>query len=146
MTATYEKRGVRFMYPANWQISEDNASPSQLGVSVQSPGSGFWSLTRYPAATDPASLVEQVVTTMRAEYDTLESIETPQSLDDVACISRELNFYCLDLLVTAVASSFPCEDHVFVVLCQAENREFEELREVFRAITLSLVRAATDVQ
>ena len=129
------------MYPANWQVSEEDASVSQLGVSVQSPGSGFWSLSRYPSPEDPTYLVEQVVGTMRTEYDSLEAVESRQMLDGVECVVREMNFYCLDLLVTALVTSFVWREQVFVVLCQAENREFEELREVFQAMTLSLLRA-----
>jgi hypothetical protein len=50
-----------------------------------------------------------------------------------------MEFYCLDLLVTARARAVRTDRATYLVLCQAESREFERLLPVFETITLSLL-------
>lgn len=143
MPATYQNLGVHFLYPENWTVTEEQASEPPLGMTLECPGGGFWSLAIYITPVDPAELVHQVCETMRQEFETFESARADCTIEGVAAVGVEMNFYCLDLLVTAKAQSFQIADKKFLVLYQAENREFDELEPVFGAITLSLLRGAT---
>ena len=53
MPAVYEKLGVRFLYPENWQITDEELDGWPQSVSVQSPGSAFWSLHVYSSEIAP---------------------------------------------------------------------------------------------
>lgn len=121
---------------------EEQASEPPLGVTIECPGGGFWSLALYTAAVDPVELVSQACDAMRQEYETFESARADSLIEGIATVGFEMNFYCLDLLVTARAQAFQIADTTCLVLYQAENREFDELEPVFGAITLSLLRGA----
>ena len=44
MVATYERHGIRFLYPENWDLQEDSRGADTQCVTLQSPGGGFWML------------------------------------------------------------------------------------------------------
>jgi hypothetical protein len=52
----------------------------------------------------------------------------------------ELNFYCLDFLITAHVLSLRSPQGQLAVLYQAENRDFDGLQPVFDAISASLLQ------
>jgi hypothetical protein len=51
----------------------------------------------------------------------------------------DLNFYCLDLTNTAQVRTLATPAAIYLILCQAEDREWNELAPVFAAITTSFV-------
>ena len=52
----------------------------------------------------------------------------------------DLNFYCLDLTNTAQVRTLTTPDAIYLILCQAEDREWDEVAPVFDAMTTSFVR------
>ena len=55
----------------------------------------------------------------------------------------ELNFYCLDLLVTTLLIGLQSADMTVLLVYQGENRDFEMLRSVFDAISVELAARAS---
>ena len=55
-------------------------------------------------------------------------------------VGYDLNFYCLDLTNTAQIRAFRRNEKIYLVLFQAEDREYEHIEPVFRAMTRSLVQ------
>ncbi len=140
MPAVYDKHGVRFMYPENWRVTDEVAGGSHHEVSLQTPGGGFWSLHVYAQPAEPEAVTEEVVKSMRQEYDSLEAQTASETIADEQAVGYDMDFFCLDLLVTARARAFLHDAKTFLILYQAENREFDEVEPVFRAITASLFR------
>jgi hypothetical protein len=140
MQADFEQFGIRFQYPDNWTLEAEDLLQGQGSVSVYSPGGGFWSVTVHDPSQEPADLVDAVVDTMRNMYEELDAEETVETVAgrDVPCC--EMNFYYLDLTSTATVRVIPSPRANFLVLCQAEDREFAELENVFAAMTASLVK------
>ena len=58
MPSTYDKLGVRFLYPDNWILDEEDAPNGNPSVTVQSPGGAFWSLAIHSPTTDPEELAQ----------------------------------------------------------------------------------------
>ncbi|MEX0711299.1 MAG: hypothetical protein WD278_03050 [Pirellulales bacterium] len=139
MTADYEKLGIHFRYPENWTLDESDALEGQDSVSVYSPAGAFWSVTLHPPATDPQMLVDAALKAMRQEYDELDAETVRETVAGRELLGCDMNFYCLDLTNTAVVRSFGTEHATYLVFCQADDREFEAVEPVFRAITLSLL-------
>ena len=54
-----------------------------------------------------------------------------------------MNFYCLDFLVTSQVRALRHGHAVYLLTYQAEDREFDQLADVFRAITASMLAAET---
>lgn len=144
MTARYEKLGVQFRYPANWQITDEDAVSWPRTVSLQSPGGGFWSLMVYRSDdTDPSELTEEVLSTMRKEYDGLEASEILEQFEDVNATGYDMHFHCLDFVVNARVLGVRVGQQILLMIWQAEDRDFEQLEPVFRAITTSLFQASS---
>lgn len=143
MSTVYQNLGVRFDFPENWQISEEHASGWPRSVTIQPPGTGFWLLQVHEAA-EPRELTQHVLQTMRAEYPELEADSFLEMIEATEVVGFDLNFYCLDLLIGAQTRSLRLGPLTLLILCQAEDREFDKLEPVFRAMLISLLRHARE--
>ncbi len=141
MPAVYEKMGIRFMYPDNWTLDEEEALHGNQSVSVYSPQGAFWSIALHPAAADPGELAVAALRTLKAEYEDTEAEVASEQIGGRPLSGYDLNFFYLDFTNTALIRSFRTPEATCLVLCQAEDREFEALAPVFRAITTSLLSA-----
>lgn len=139
MTAHYDKFGAKFLYPENWSINDEQLDEWPRSVSVQSPGSAFWQLNVYPERTNPILLCNEVVEVLRQEYEGLEQFAIDEEIEGHALIGYDLNFYCLDLLVTARVRGFYSGTQTYLIVGQAESREYDEQTLVFDAMTRSLL-------
>jgi hypothetical protein len=139
MIATFSGLGVRFQYPGNWQVSQDGDCDFPLSVSVHSPTGAFCSIAIYPLDEDPHQAARRFSETLLEEYEDIEVFEvTPHEADNRVDGEFELNFYCLDFLITARIVGFRTTQHTLVILSQAESREFDDLQPVFQAIQKSM--------
>lgn len=139
MTAEFKELGFQFLYPENWTVTREASQAYPRSVTVQSPSGAFWSVTAdQPPVGD---LVQRVGEAIANEYEETEVHEVQRKVGPLEMEGQELNFYCLDLLVTAQV--FGCEKNglALAILMQAENREFEELSRVFDAMTCSLLKS-----
>jgi hypothetical protein len=142
MSAVYENFGVSFMYPENWQLA-DESGPQDAGpktISVHSPSGAFWSLQVCDPPADPQSLADQFKLTMAAEYEGLEAFAAAEEVADLSLLGYDMDFYCLDFVISANVRAARVGQRVYVISCQAETREFDELSPVFKAMTISLLR------
>jgi hypothetical protein len=139
MPAVYDKMGIRFLYPDNWTLDESEALSGNRSVSVFSPGGAFWTIVLHAADADPRDLAAQALETLKAEYNDAEVETVTEQISEVSLSGYDLNFFCLDFTNTALIRGFRTASASCLVLCQAEDREFEQLGPVFRAITTSLI-------
>ena len=136
--STYERFGIHFRYPTNWQLQEEQDEGWPVSVVVQSPATAFWSLSLYRKLLPPETLAQEVLDALRSEYADIEVESVAARNPQQSGLCYELRFYCLDLVVAACLEVFDHADHTFVILSQAEDREFEQGRMVFDAITASI--------
>lgn len=139
MTACFDKSGIRFLYPENWHITDEEFSRDGFSLSVQSPESGFWSLNVYEPERDPDSLAEAVLKSMTGEYEGIESSAWAERFGEIESRGYDMCFYCLDFVVDSRVMAARALGRTVLILWQAEDREFERLEPVFRAMTLSLL-------
>ncbi len=140
MPAKCELPGLQFQYPENWTLNEEELEARRESVTVYSPSGAFWSVARYPRSSDPTELALAAVNAMRQEYDSLESHETQETTGGHTLVGYDLYFYCLDMTNTAQVLTTTTGDSTYVVFHQAEDRDFEQVGPVFRAILTSLLR------
>ena len=138
MPGVYDKFGVKFLYPDNWQIVEEEGNDWPKTVTVQSPDGAFLSLYIYEWGVNLRDLVREAVEAMKQEYEDIEAEEILQPTDG-SDYGYNLDFYCLDLVITAQIRGALVPGKALVWQCQAENREFDKCELVFRAITTSLL-------
>jgi hypothetical protein len=138
MPATYDKAGLTFQYPDNWEVADDTDDMPRT-ISIQSPSGAFWSVDLHPFSVDTDYLLEQMLAAMQAEYEDIEVDRVEDETVGAASLGYDLTFYCLDFLVACQIRCFRHGHAVYVMTYQAEDREFDQLKDVFRAITTSML-------
>ena len=138
MTGKYERSGVRFLYPENWEVAQDQSDKETRSVLVQAPSGAFWSVDLCIQAMNDHDLAEQVLDTMKQEYTDLESEAVTDQIGGQAATGYNMQFYCMDLVVTARVRAVRTSVGTLVLFYQAEDREFGQLEPVFRAISESM--------
>jgi hypothetical protein len=142
MPVTFDNLGISFQYPDNWQLDEEEIRAGQSAVTVFSPGGGFWSVALHGgSAVDPAHMAQAALDTMRKEYEELDAEPVHDLIAGHALVGFDLNFFCLDLTNTACIRSLRAGGTTYTVFYQAEDREYEEIAPVFRAMTLTLLQS-----
>ncbi len=141
MPAIYDNSDVRFLYPENWSLTDEEKEEWPRSVTLQSPSSAFLTLLTYPSPQSPNQLALDAVSAMREAYEEVESEEVFEKIGATDTVGYNMDFIYLDFIVRAEVRSFSHGNRTFVVLCQAETREFDEMASVFRAITISLLRS-----
>ena len=144
MPARFDKLGISFLYPENWTLDDTDAVLGRRSVTVYSPGGAFWSVAIHSGTADPLKLAAAVVETMKKEYSGVEVDEAAETVAGRELIGYDLAFYYLDLINTAVVRSVRVGPSTYTIYCQAEDREFDQLQMVFRAMTTSLVSGLID--
>ncbi len=142
MVATYDRLGVRFLYPDNWKVQEENLQPRTRCVTLQSPGSGFWMLQILQTGESPERLAAEVLRSFKEDYDEIEVAPADEEIQGTPSVGYDMQFYCLDFVVSSSVRSFLLFDRVYVLLFQAEDSEFDRIEPVFQAITVSLIQEA----
>jgi len=143
MPARCDRPGLSFQYPENWSIEEDDPSPEIESVTVQSPGSGFLTISRHTRAADPNQLADAAVKAVRDEYPTAETHRASQLLAGRDAVGYDVHFDCLDLMGLAKVRSLRFAGATYIIFAQAEDREFDAIEPVFMAITVSLLNELT---
>ncbi len=140
MVGTYDRLGVRFMYPENWTLADDDNDQLPRTVSVQAPTGAFWSIDIHPFSVDPQQLLMQFEAAMRGEYPDLEVHPAEEEIAEEQAIGLDMFFLCLDFVISSQVRIFRRGHATYLINCQAEDREFDSLRPVFAAITFSFFR------
>lgn len=137
----FDRFGLAFDHPDNWAVDTSDSEGRFATVTVYSPGGAFWSVSGHAAGGEPAELVDGVVAEMRREYRELDVEAAEETIAGHRLTGCDLNFYCLDLTNTAQVRTLVTAGAVYLILCQAEDREWSDVSRVFAAITWSFVAA-----
>lgn len=146
MTKTYQGLGLSCMYPENWSLTEDTDDGRIVGFTIESPTSAFMTVTEYPWTVAPREALEQAQDIMKSEYDNIEYDEIDPELEldgQPLADSRasDANFYYLDLLVFSSFVSFTVDRKTYLVQIQSEDRDYEGLEMVFKAMLVSMLKS-----
>ncbi len=145
MAAVFDRFGIRFSYPENWRLEEEEAIEWPRSVSVESPIGAFWNLMVHPAGTDIEEVAQVTLDALRGEYEQAEFQPVWDKIEGRPVKGFDVQFFFLDLVIEAQVRAFALEAATVVVLCQGEDRDFQQLEAVFQAMTLSLARESTGV-
>jgi hypothetical protein len=135
----FDRFGLSFDYPDNWSVDLGDSAGQHAAVTVYAPGGGFWAVSGHAAGGDAAELAAAVERQMREEY---RDLDAEAAEDDVAgrrLPGIDFNFYCLDLTNTAQLRTLTLPGSIYLLFCQAEDRDWEQVAPVFAAMTASFV-------
>jgi hypothetical protein len=137
MAAVYEDDGIRFRFPENWRLEQDEAGGGTT-ISVMSPDTAFWSLTVHEASVAPEAAAQAALVALREEYATLDAEHVSEPFGRWQAVGHDVHFLCLDLTNSCWIRAFQTPRHTLLVLYQANDLELETSEPVLRAIGQSL--------
>jgi hypothetical protein len=146
MPAVYQDFGVRFLYPENWSVLDEETDEWPRTVTLQSQETGFWTLQAYPPQFDAKQAVLAVINSIRDVYPDLEVLPAKQTVGDAEAKGVDIAFFYLDLLVEARIRTVKTPAALLLWHYQAESREFDRVEAVFQAIATSLLQSHVSVQ
>ncbi|MCP3696933.1 MAG: hypothetical protein GY917_32375 [Planctomycetaceae bacterium] len=144
MPLNYQQNGIQFLYPDNWKIIDEQSVSNPPSVTLQSPGTGYWSLTIYPDSYHPEQLAQEAVDAIQEEYGTVEIDPVTCNYGDQLASGYHMAFYCLDLIVNAQAMALRVGSQTVLFVYQAEDSEFRKLDPVFKALAVSVLNHVND--
>lgn len=119
---------------------DDADADLPFSVSVEAPdGNAFWSLHVYERDADPDELLKETVSNLNQTYPDLEISSYPGDFPNQVVAGLETMFYCLDFLVRVRLQVVSLETYQILLWFQAEDRDFDRLELVFKAISTSLL-------
>ena len=142
MVAVYDREGIRFAYPENWVVSDEAMEAPVRVVMLQSPGTAFWTLAVHPDDKGPRTVAAEALRMLRDEYDDVEYESMEETWESVEVVGYDIHFFYIEMLVACRLRAFRSAGRTWLVWWQAEDREFESIEEVFRAMSTSVLRAS----
>ena len=136
MLADYQTDGLRFEYPSDWDLTEEQR-PDGLSVTVSSAGTAFCSFLLMPDRPAVATVLETALAAFQEAYDEIDSESVECRLASRATHGLDVDFYCLELLNTAWLRAFRTGRYTVFVLFQSGFDE-PDARPIFDAICASL--------
>ena len=76
MPHEFDKLGIRFAFPDNWSLEEQQVDDAS-SVTVSSPGGAFWWLAVHPPSTDAKSGSQTARTRVAARWAFCRSVDDP---------------------------------------------------------------------
>ena len=139
MIPRYQSNLRSFAYPENWKLTDSDQEHLPREISVESPEGTLWVMHAFAPGTDPQLLIDETIASFQQNYEDFEWAEaaTKLSIPPTRCI--QAHFFCLDFLVTAQIMVFTHTPLTYLVIHQAESRQFEKTASVMEAITTSLI-------
>lgn len=137
MEGQYDRHGMKFAYPTNWQLDETE-SEDEITVSVTNGDTSFWSITLLLDGLSPTEVLDTALNAFREEYGEVDEYPADDELCDHPTRCVDIEFVCLELINSACLRAFRTDRHTVFVLFQATDEEMEETRQVMQAISASL--------
>lgn len=135
--AVCDSDGVRFEYPEGWTLSREERG-HDVTLHIETDGTAFWSLTMLTSRPTAQEAVDAVIAAFEEEYRDVDVYDGPELVVEGPTAICELDFVCLDLVVSAVVQAEMTTEFTALVIYQGESREFEDLRPQFAQIAASL--------
>ena len=137
-TEVYEDHGVRFEYPADWQLEDSEDGPVTT-VEVQAPsGLAFAWVRTDESCPDPADVADEVLAAMRQEYPDLDAAPALEPLHEHVATGFDVEFFSLDVTNGATIRCFRTLHRTVLVFGQWSDLGEEDLPDLIRGLFQSV--------
>jgi len=122
------------------QFAQPGGAEQGGHVIVSSPHTAFWHLSRRPGGVALEPLFDEALSALRTEYERIEVEPASDNVEGFTLTGYNVSFFCMDLISTCWLRGFAARGTTYLLMCQAEDREFVEVCPVFRAMLASVLR------
>jgi hypothetical protein len=137
MEEIYEGHGIRFRYPAYWELTEQEDDEA-TSVTVASPETSFWSISLFQDGPTPQQVLDLAVEAFQEEYAEADVYPSTARIGKRAGMARDVDFVCFELINSAFLRSFQTDRFTVLVLYQGFDAELETTRPLLETISASL--------
>lgn len=138
MLGVYDDRGIRFEYPANWDLEVTDEGKITT-VSIQSPGGlAFALVTVDDSCPAPAEVADQALLAMREEYPTLDVAPALETINGHNAVGHDVEFISLDMTNACAIRCFRTPRRTVLVFGQWSDLETEDSSAIIRDVRNSL--------
>lgn len=143
-THIYEKHGVRFDYPASWEIEETlDGEVASVAVSIPD-GLGFVVITTDPTCPDPNLASAEALEALREEYPNLDSTQVMEVINGQTTVGHDVEFFTLDMTNSASIRCFRTPRRTVLCFGQWSDLGDEATAEHVRSILQSIEETEGD--
>lgn len=133
----YHNHGISFAYPPAWEL-EESGTPEAITITLSTGQTGFWSITIMPDRPRPEDVMKTSLEAFQESYPELDRYPSTGKLAGQPFLKEEIEFVCHDLINTAELTTLRNGRVTVLIMCQYYDREEDELKPLFDAITDSL--------
>jgi hypothetical protein len=137
MTRLFRHEGLSFRYPLGWELEREETDDSWT-VTLQGPGTAFMTITMNEDIVPLEQMAQEVLDALRSDYPGLEAEPCVEPLAGQMAVGHNIQFFSLDLTNTCRTRSFHSDQGTVLVLCQANDLDWEESEPAFKAVCASL--------
>lgn len=139
----FDRHGISFPFPEHWELTEQEQDEMYV-VNVNSPGTAFWSVALFRDRPEPDAVLDTALAAFRNDYPDLDIYRVDDEMLSQPAMGYDLEFFCLELLNTAHVRSFLARDFTVLVMCQADDTEWDAAYEMFLKISGGLICEMSD--
>jgi hypothetical protein len=136
-TVTYDDHGIRFEYPADWELEVTDDGP-RTTVALQSPGPAFAFVSVDETCPAPDEEAECALEAMREEYPSVDASPADELIGGHRAVGHDLEFFSLDMAVSCSIRCFRTPSRTVLVFGQWSDVEGEDSESAIRALRRSL--------
>jgi hypothetical protein len=137
MPSRFERSGIRFQYPTDWQL-ETVQNDAGWTANLQTPGVGFMFITLDTASDYPGDLVDISKDAMEEEYPNAESTTVVDNHLQRPVFGYDLEFFTLDMLNWCAIRSLTAPEGALLVFAQCPDLERASFEQHFQKVWKSL--------
>ena len=137
MSDTFQRDGVRFSVPPDWQLETEDDGDGWT-ASLQGPGTAFLVVSYCPGIEDPGELVDAAVEGLQADYPGLDATDAVGHLAGQPALGADVNFVHFDLTNTCWIRAIPAADGALLVLAQCTDEELDDQGEALKGIMATM--------
>jgi hypothetical protein len=138
MTETYDDHGIRFEYPATWEVEETDDG-DVVTVALNAPdGLAFALVTLDDSRPAPAEMADEALQAMRDEYPGLDASPALETIAGHRAVGHDVEFISLDMTNTCAIRAFRTPRHSVLVFGQWSDVEEEGTGDLLAAIRRSV--------
>ena len=137
MTQIYEQHGIRFRYPAEWTLGEEQEGET-VAITVTSPETSFWSLWLLPDRPNPQQLIDSAIQAFEDDYDDVDRYQSESEICEYPALSCDIEFVSMELINSAFVRAFRTGRFSVLILYQGTDHELEYSKKELIEITDSL--------